>query len=82
MAAEKQSTVARLALAWLLHQSAVSTVIIGAKKMEQLEDNLKAIDVKFTGPELKRLDEWNFGKLGILILQASGMKTAPISVLH
>ena len=35
----------------------MSTVIIGAKKMEQLEDNLKAVDVKFTPEELKQLDE-------------------------
>jgi aryl-alcohol dehydrogenase-like predicted oxidoreductase len=32
-------------------------VIIGAKKPEQLEDNLKAIDVTFTEDELKRLDD-------------------------
>ncbi|RYE90376.1 MAG: aldo/keto reductase [Cytophagaceae bacterium] len=37
----------------LLHQKVVSTVIIGAKKMEQLEDNLAAVDVKFTPEELE-----------------------------
>ncbi|MFD1467153.1 aldo/keto reductase [Hymenobacter caeli] len=57
MAAAKGSTVASLALAWLLHQKVVSTVIIGAKKMEQLDDNLKAVDVKFTPEELQQLDE-------------------------
>ena len=57
MAEAKGSTVASLALAWLLHQKVVSTVIIGAKKMEQLEDNLAAVDVKFTPEELKELDE-------------------------
>ncbi|MBO2012837.1 aldo/keto reductase [Hymenobacter negativus] len=57
MAEAKGSTVATLALAWLLHQQVVSTVIIGAKKMEQLEDNLKAVDVQFTPEELKQLDE-------------------------
>ncbi len=55
MAEAKGSTVASLALAWLLHQKVVSTVIIGAKKMEQLEDNLKAVDVKFTPEELQQL---------------------------
>jgi aryl-alcohol dehydrogenase-like predicted oxidoreductase len=44
-------------LAWLLHQPVVTTVIIGAKKMEQLEDNLKAIDVTFTEDELNKLNE-------------------------
>lgn len=57
MAKEKGVSVARLALAWLLKQQVVSTVIIGAKKMEQLEDNLKAVDVTFTDDELQKLDE-------------------------
>ncbi|HEX8505214.1 MAG TPA: aldo/keto reductase [Hymenobacter sp.] len=57
MADAKGSTVASLALAWLLHQPVVSSVIIGAKKMEQLDDNLKAVDVQFTPEELQQLDE-------------------------
>ncbi len=51
------ATVARVALAWLLHKPAVTSVIIGAKKMHQLEDNLKAVDLKLTEDELKHLDE-------------------------
>jgi len=50
-------SVARTALAWLLHQKAVSTVIIGAKTQAQLEDNLQAIDVKLSAEDLQRLDE-------------------------
>jgi aryl-alcohol dehydrogenase-like predicted oxidoreductase len=57
MTKEKNVSVAQLALAWLLHQQVVTTVIIGAKKMEQLEDNLKAVEVKFTADELQQLDE-------------------------
>lgn len=57
MAKSKGVTVAQLALAWLLHQPAVTTVIIGANKQEQLEDNLKSVDVKFTAEELQQLDE-------------------------
>jgi aryl-alcohol dehydrogenase-like predicted oxidoreductase len=57
MAQQKNATVAQLALAWLLHQPAVTSVIIGANKLEQLDDNLKAIDVKFTPDELRQLDE-------------------------
>lgn len=57
IAQQKGISVAQLALAWLLHQPAVTTVIIGAKKTEQLEDNLKAIDVKLTAEELQKLDE-------------------------
>jgi aryl-alcohol dehydrogenase-like predicted oxidoreductase len=57
MAEAKGQTVAALALAWLLHQPVVSTVIIGAKKMDQLDDNLRAVDVQFTPEELQQLDE-------------------------
>lgn len=57
MAKEKGASVAQLALAWLLHQPAVTTVIIGANRQEQLDDNLKSVDVKFTADELKQLDE-------------------------
>ena len=57
MAKEKQATVAQLALAWLLHQPVVTSVIIGANKPEQLQDNLKSTEVKFTDAELKTLAE-------------------------
>jgi len=57
MAIEKGTSVAQLSLAWLLHQQAVTTVIVGAKRVEQLEDNLKAVDVKFTEEELQKIDE-------------------------
>ncbi len=57
MAQAKSVTVAQLALAWLLHQRVVTSVIIGAKKMEQLEDNLKSIDVQFSTEDLQKLDE-------------------------
>jgi aryl-alcohol dehydrogenase-like predicted oxidoreductase len=51
------ATVAQVALAWLLHQPVVTTVIIGAKRQEQLEDNLKAVDVKLTADDLATLDK-------------------------
>ena len=57
IANEKNVSIAQVALAWLLHQPVVTSVIIGANKQEQLKDNLKSIDVKFTEDELYRLDE-------------------------
>jgi len=57
MAGEKKVSVAQLSLAWLLHQRIVTTVIIGAKRNEQLQDNLKSAEVTFTPDELNRLDE-------------------------
>lgn len=56
MAEAKGASVAQLALAWLLKQPAVTTVIIGANKMEQLDDNLKATDVDFTTEELDKIN--------------------------
>ncbi len=50
-------SVAQIALAWLLHQPQVTSVIIGAKRAEQLDDNLKAVDVELSADELGRLDE-------------------------
>jgi aryl-alcohol dehydrogenase-like predicted oxidoreductase len=55
LAEAKGASVAQLALAWLLHQPPVSSVIIGATKMTQLEDNLGAIEVTFTPAELQQL---------------------------
>jgi len=57
MATQKQFSVSQLALAWLLHQPVVSSVIIGASKIHQLEDNLKSVDVIFTPEELNQLNE-------------------------
>ncbi len=57
MAQEKNATVAQLSIAWLLHQKAVTSVILGAKNVEQLEDNLRSVNVVFTESELQKLDE-------------------------
>ena len=48
---------AQIALAWILANDAVSSVIIGARKMSQLDDNLKAIDITLTVDEMKALDD-------------------------
>lgn len=56
MAAERGVSVANIALAWLLHQGGVSSVIIGAKSMDQLEDNLNAVEIELSPDELQQLD--------------------------
>jgi aryl-alcohol dehydrogenase-like predicted oxidoreductase len=50
-------SVAQIALAWLLHQPQVSSVIIGAKRPEQLADNLAATQVVLSAADLAALDE-------------------------
>jgi aryl-alcohol dehydrogenase-like predicted oxidoreductase len=49
-------SVAQVALAWLLHQPQVTSVIIGAKRPEQLADNLAATRVELSAAELATLD--------------------------
>jgi aryl-alcohol dehydrogenase-like predicted oxidoreductase len=56
IAKSHDSTVARVALAWLQAQPGVTSTIIGARRLSQLEDNVKALDVKLTVEELGRLD--------------------------
>jgi len=48
---------ARIALAWLLAKPVVTSVIIGAKRMDQLEDNLAAVDLRLSAEEMNQLDE-------------------------
>ena len=48
---------ARIALAWLLSKPVVTSVIIGAKRLSQLEDNLAAEELQLTNEEIRRLDE-------------------------
>jgi aryl-alcohol dehydrogenase-like predicted oxidoreductase len=51
------TSVARVALAWILAKPFVTTVIIGAKSMEQLEDNIAAADLVLTPEEIAALDK-------------------------
>jgi aryl-alcohol dehydrogenase-like predicted oxidoreductase len=57
LAEAKGATIPQLALSWLLHQDGISTLIVGAKKTEQLEDNLAAVDVTWTEEELAEVAE-------------------------
>jgi len=50
-------SVARVALAYILHKPFVTTVIIGAKNTEQLDDNLAATTLKLSAEEMKTLDD-------------------------
>jgi aryl-alcohol dehydrogenase-like predicted oxidoreductase len=50
-------SVARVALAWVLAQPAVTSVIVGAKTQEQLMDNLAAAELQLPDAELRTLDE-------------------------
>jgi aryl-alcohol dehydrogenase-like predicted oxidoreductase len=48
---------ARIALAWLMHKSAVTAPIVGASRMHQIDDAIAALDVKLTAEEMAALEE-------------------------
>ena len=68
------ASVARVALAYILQKAFTMSIIIGAKTLEQLDDNLAAVDLTLTDDEMKKLDEvselpseypgWMFGRQG------------------
>lgn len=57
IAEEHDVSVAQVALAWLLHQPQVTSVIVGAKREDQLADNLAAAKLLLSADELAALDE-------------------------
>lgn len=47
---------AQVALAWLLHQPGVTSVIVGAKRTDQLRDNIRSTEVALSADDLAALD--------------------------
>ena len=57
LAAERGQSLAQMALAWILRDGVVTSVLAGASKPEQLLDNLKALEnTSFTDEELQKID--------------------------
>lgn len=57
MAVQRGQTMAEMALAWALRDSRVTSLIVGARNLEQLKDNLKALEnTSFSIEELERID--------------------------
>jgi aryl-alcohol dehydrogenase-like predicted oxidoreductase len=46
-----------VALAWLLRKKGVTSILVGANKMAQLEDNLAAANVQLSAEQVSQLDE-------------------------
>jgi aryl-alcohol dehydrogenase-like predicted oxidoreductase len=57
IAGNHNASVAQVALAWLLSKPVVGSIIIGASKLSQLEDNLGAIDVTLSEDEIAALEQ-------------------------
>ena len=73
IADKRAASMAQVALAWLVDRPAVTSVILGARTMEQLDDNLGAAELHLTADEANRLDEvsdpapadYPYGDLGV-----------------
>jgi pyridoxine 4-dehydrogenase len=63
VAASHEATTAQIALAWLLHRSAVTLPIPGTGSLEHLEENMRALDVRLPESEWAALDEYQPGQL-------------------
>ncbi|SLN53231.1 aldo/keto reductase [Roseisalinus antarcticus] len=57
IAKDKEVSVSQIALAWLLHQEVVTSVIVGAKRLDQLQDNIAATQVRLSDADLGALGE-------------------------
>lgn len=57
VAAELGRPLAQVALAWALARPGITSVIIGASKVAQLDDNVAALDIALTGEQMRRLNE-------------------------
>jgi aryl-alcohol dehydrogenase-like predicted oxidoreductase len=57
VAAERGAPPAQVALAWLLHKPGVTAPIVGATKLEHLEDALAAAELTLSDEEMARLEE-------------------------
>ena len=63
LAAERGQSLAQMALAWVLRDGVVTSVLIGASKPEQILDNVKvAENANFSDEELERIEKICFGE--------------------
>lgn len=57
IADELEVSMPELALAWILHQPGITSALIGASKPEQVEENVKAVDIKLSTEVLGQIEE-------------------------
>jgi len=64
VASEVQKSPAQVALAWLLSKSTVTSVLLGASKLEQLENNLGSLNTHLSPDQITRLDDISRVEMG------------------
>ncbi len=57
LARQKEVTSAQIALAWMLHKPYITAPIIGASKMDHLEQAVRALDIRLSADEIQKLEE-------------------------
>lgn len=63
LAAQRGQSLAQMALAWVLREGGVTSALIGASKVSQIEENVRALDnLTFTGEELELIDRISRGE--------------------
>jgi aryl-alcohol dehydrogenase-like predicted oxidoreductase len=75
IADRRGTTIARVALAWVLAQPPVTSVIVGARRPAQLTDNLGALELELSADDLRRLDEASRTPLGYPGWMQAGVAT-------
>lgn len=79
------ATPARVALAWLLARRAVTSVIVAARTLEHLEDNIKASDLRLAAEDVKLLDQVSDPGVPYpkwMVLQHDTVEDPRLKVLH
>ena len=69
-------TPAQIALAWILHKPAVTAPIVGASKMEQLDQAIAALDIQLTAEEIRELEETVPATHGAVVRQSAFARSA------
>ena len=64
IARKMETTPATLAIAWILQRPMISSVIIGPKSVDQLQDNFAACDVRFDDDDLNAITRLSRPRLG------------------
>jgi len=85
IAEDRSVSPARVALAWTLVQPQISSVIIGARSLEHLDDNIQAVDFEFLPEELKALDEISATAIPYpkwMVLQLDAAEDPRTRILH
>jgi diketogulonate reductase-like aldo/keto reductase len=83
VAEEVGSTPARVAVNWVCRQPGITSPIIGARTIEQLEDNLAGLDVNLSAAQLQRLSDLTTPKLNFpapFIKTSSAFRNSDVTI--